>query len=159
MEDPDFGRAAWSTNKLCHVQVNMRTGGVESEANVTDIHEALHFDVMEERDSGYHHSFGIWSLRWGSDGREIVAGTGDHSLYVYNVERQKVSFCHLDTLGRFTLGNAWGGEGVKMQVRLLQKLLSCVLVSAIPGMCNGTARFWSGFILRSCHCIETTSGS
>ena len=72
------------------VQVNMRTGGVESEANVTDIHEALHFDVMEERDSGYHHSFGIWSLRWGADGREIVAGTGDHSLYVYNMERQKV---------------------------------------------------------------------
>lgn len=74
------------------MQVNMRAGGVESEANVTDIHEALHFDVMEERDSGYHHSFGIWSLRWGSDGREIVAGTGDHSLYVYNVERQKVKF-------------------------------------------------------------------
>jgi WD40 repeat protein len=72
------------------MQVNMRTGGVESEANVTDIHEALHFDVMEERDSGYHHSFGIWSLRWGADGREIVAGTGDHSLYVYNMERQKV---------------------------------------------------------------------
>lgn len=71
----------------------MRAGGVESEANVTDIHEALHFDVTEERDSGYHHSFGIWSLRWGSDGREIVAGTGDHSLYVYNVERQKVGFC------------------------------------------------------------------
>ncbi|CAL8463196.1 g2730 [Coccomyxa elongata] len=77
-----------SINPTVHM-VNMRTGGVESEANVTDIHEALHFDVMEERDSGYHHSFGIWSLRWGSDGREIVAGTGDHSLYVYNVERQK----------------------------------------------------------------------
>ena len=76
-------------------QVNMRTGAVQSEANVTDIHEALHFDVMEERASGYHHSFGIWSLRWGADGREIVAGTGDHSLYVYNMERQKVgsTFC------------------------------------------------------------------
>lgn len=25
----------------------MNTGGVESEANVTDIHEALHFDITE----------------------------------------------------------------------------------------------------------------
>ncbi len=80
----------------CAEQVNMRTGAVDSEANVTDIHEALHFDVMDnEGASDYHHSFGIWSLRWGADGREVVAGTGDHSLYVYNMERQKVDFLHL----------------------------------------------------------------
>ncbi len=99
----------------------MRTGGVESEANVTDIHEALHFDVMEERDSGYHHSFGIWSLRWGSDGREIVAGTGDHSLYVYNIERQKVGILSCNTL-EHTLPEVlpFGCEVFKMQVRLLE---------------------------------------
>ena len=35
-------------------------------------------------------SFGIWSLRWGADGREIIAGTGDYSVYVYDIERRKV---------------------------------------------------------------------
>ncbi|MCJ1473444.1 hypothetical protein MMC13_002095 [Lambiella insularis] len=30
--------------------------------------------------------FGIWSIRFSGDGREIVAGTGDHSVYVYDIE-------------------------------------------------------------------------
>ncbi len=38
------------TGFLLPVQVNMRSGGVESEANVTDIHEALHFDITEHPD-------------------------------------------------------------------------------------------------------------
>lgn len=33
--------------------------------------------------------FGIWSLRFSGDGREIVAGTGDHSVLVYDIETRK----------------------------------------------------------------------
>jgi WD repeat-containing protein 23 len=33
------------------------------------------------------HYFGIWSVRFSGDGREIVAGTGDNSVYVYDIER------------------------------------------------------------------------
>ncbi|OAL40040.1 hypothetical protein AYO20_00458 [Fonsecaea nubica] len=33
------------------------------------------------------HGFGIWSLRFSGDGREIVAGTSDHSVVVYDLER------------------------------------------------------------------------
>ncbi|KAF2757599.1 WD40 repeat-like protein [Pseudovirgaria hyperparasitica] len=33
--------------------------------------------------------FGIWSLRFSGDGREIVAGTGDASVYVYDIERNQ----------------------------------------------------------------------
>jgi len=33
--------------------------------------------------------FGIWSLRFSGDGNEIVAGTGDHSVYVYDLETQR----------------------------------------------------------------------
>ncbi|KAF2802908.1 WD40 repeat-like protein [Mytilinidion resinicola] len=33
--------------------------------------------------------FGIWSIRFSGDGREIVAGTGDSSVYVYDIERQQ----------------------------------------------------------------------
>eukprot|EP00271_Cylindrocystis_brebissonii_P003415 TRINITY_DN14373_c0_g1_i1.p1 TRINITY_DN14373_c0_g1~~TRINITY_DN14373_c0_g1_i1.p1 ORF type:complete len:674 (-),score=99.36 TRINITY_DN14373_c0_g1_i1:561-2582(-) len=61
-------------------------GDVQSVANVTDIHESLNFYAgSRNRD----HSFGIWSLRFSSDGREIVAGSNDSALYVYDVEAQK----------------------------------------------------------------------
>ncbi|KAI9703290.1 MAG: hypothetical protein M1836_007856 [Candelina mexicana] len=33
--------------------------------------------------------FGIWSIRFSGDGREIVAGTGDDSVYVYDIERRQ----------------------------------------------------------------------
>ena len=33
--------------------------------------------------------FGIWSLRFSGDGREIVCGTSDHSVVVYDVERRQ----------------------------------------------------------------------
>ena len=49
----------------------------ESIANVTDIHEGLHF-------TGEGENTGIWSLRWSADSREIIAGTGDQSLYIYD---------------------------------------------------------------------------
>ncbi|KIW88769.1 uncharacterized protein Z519_10816 [Cladophialophora bantiana CBS 173.52] len=35
------------------------------------------------------HGFGIWSLRFSGDGREIVAGTSDHSVVVYDLERRQ----------------------------------------------------------------------
>jgi WD repeat-containing protein 23 len=70
----------------------MRTGGVESEANVTDIHEALHFDLLDDSHTQQmRHSFGIWSLQWAADGREVIAGTNDHALYIFDMERQKVA--------------------------------------------------------------------
>eukprot|EP00850_Spirogloea_muscicola_P024283 SM000569S18626 [mRNA] locus=s569:21:2582:- [translate_table: standard] len=50
-----------------------------------DIHEGLCF----ARD--WDASFGIWSLQFSSDGREIVAGASDHSLYLYDVEANKPS--------------------------------------------------------------------
>ena len=33
--------------------------------------------------------FGIWSLRFSGDGSEIVAGTSDESVYVYDLEAQR----------------------------------------------------------------------
>ncbi|OJJ43475.1 hypothetical protein ASPZODRAFT_74378 [Penicilliopsis zonata CBS 506.65] len=33
--------------------------------------------------------FGIWSLRFSGDGREIVAGTSDHSVVVYDIETRQ----------------------------------------------------------------------
>jgi WD repeat-containing protein 23 len=38
---------------------------------------------------GFHSHFAIWSIRFSGDGREIVAGTGDNSVYVYDIERRQ----------------------------------------------------------------------
>lgn len=38
---------------------------------------------------GYHPHFGIWSLRFSGDGREVVAGTSDSSVYVYDLETRR----------------------------------------------------------------------
>jgi len=39
--------------------------------------------------TGGPNSFGVWSLRWSADGREIIAGTADCSVYVYDMDRRK----------------------------------------------------------------------
>ena len=72
------------------MQVNLgsTSDAVESVANVTDIHEAMFFHADDEVTRS---NFGIWSLRWSPDGKEIIAGTGDKSLYIYDVESQRVS--------------------------------------------------------------------
>lgn len=36
-----------------------------------------------------YHSFGVWSVRFSGDGRELVAGTGDNSVYVYDIESRQ----------------------------------------------------------------------
>ncbi len=43
------------------------------------VHEALNFDdsVGSGEDFRRGRSFGIWSVQWSGDGREIVAGTND----------------------------------------------------------------------------------
>ncbi|KAI9825987.1 MAG: hypothetical protein M1819_007488 [Sarea resinae] len=40
------------------------------------------------RGHGYSH-FGIWSIRFSGDGREIVAGTSDRSVYVHDIETRQ----------------------------------------------------------------------
>lgn len=35
------------------------------------------------------HHFGIWSVRFSGDGRELVAGTGNDCVYVYDIETRK----------------------------------------------------------------------
>ena len=80
--------------QTCHnVQVNLgnTSDAVESVANVTDIHEAMFFHADDEVTRS---NFGIWSLRWSPDGKEIIAGTGNSSLYIYDVESQRVRAFH-----------------------------------------------------------------
>jgi WD repeat-containing protein 23 len=61
------------------------TGATESIANVTDIHESLNF-ATDETGGGVN---GIWSIKWSPNNKEIIAGTGDASLYIYDVAAGK----------------------------------------------------------------------
>ena len=47
---------------------------------------------VQNRDDPYSHAenFGIWALRWSSDGRELLAGTGNDSLYTYDAATSQV---------------------------------------------------------------------
>ncbi|KAF2109171.1 WD40-repeat-containing domain protein [Lophiotrema nucula] len=56
----------------------------ESDPNLLDF-----ASISDGRRGGYHTYFGIWSIRFSGDGREIVAGTGDNSVYVYDIERRQ----------------------------------------------------------------------
>ncbi|KAF3541274.1 hypothetical protein F2Q69_00021595 [Brassica cretica] len=82
---------------IVHI-VDVGSGTTESHANVTfemlvflhGIHDGLDFSTAE--DGGY--SFGIFSVKFSTDGREgreLVAGSSDDSIYVYDLEANRVS--------------------------------------------------------------------
>ncbi|XP_057782548.1 LEC14B protein [Salvia miltiorrhiza] len=75
-----------SMSPIVHI-VNVGYAAKESLANVTEIHEGLDFSSPD--DGGY--SFGIFSLKFSTDGREIVAGSSDEDIYVYDLEAKKLS--------------------------------------------------------------------
>lgn len=52
-----------------------------------EIHDGL--DFSSDEDGGY--SFGIFSVKFSTDGRELVAGSSDDSIYVYDLEANRVS--------------------------------------------------------------------
>ncbi|MBA0852131.1 hypothetical protein Goshw_001666 [Gossypium schwendimanii] len=49
-------------------------------------HEGLDFSAA---DGGY--SFGIFSVKFSTDGQELVAGSSDDSIYIYDLEANKLS--------------------------------------------------------------------
>lgn len=73
-----------SITPLVHL-VTMQTDdpGIESIANVTDIHETLTF-------SNRSFSEGLWSIKWSGDGKEIVAGSSEPFVYIYDIESQQI---------------------------------------------------------------------
>ncbi|KAL2634654.1 hypothetical protein R1flu_006133 [Riccia fluitans] len=75
-----------SINPIIHlVNVGNESAGVQSLANITDIHEGLDLSVDPNLDT----MFGIWSLQFSHDGREIVAGANDKCIYIYDMEAQR----------------------------------------------------------------------
>ncbi|OIT06950.1 PREDICTED: LEC14B protein [Nicotiana attenuata] len=69
---------------IVHI-VNVGSAGTESLANITEIHDGL--DLAADEDD----SFGIFSVKFSTDGREVVAGSSDDAIYVYDLEANKLS--------------------------------------------------------------------
>ncbi|WOL01826.1 LEC14B protein-like [Canna indica] len=70
---------------IVHI-VKMGTAATESHANITEVHEGLDFSMHEDVED----SFGIFSVKFSSDGRELLAGSNDSSIYVYDLEANKL---------------------------------------------------------------------
>uniref|UniRef100_A0A0D6R1N9 Uncharacterized protein n=1 Tax=Araucaria cunninghamii TaxID=56994 RepID=A0A0D6R1N9_ARACU len=71
---------------VAHI-VNVGNCGTESLANITEIHEGLDFSVHSTGD----YSFGLFCVKFSTDGRELVAGSSDKSIYVYDLEANKLA--------------------------------------------------------------------
>lgn len=52
-----------------------------------EIHDGLDFSS----DGNGGSSFGIFSVKFSTDGRELVAGSSDDSIYVYDLEANRLS--------------------------------------------------------------------
>ncbi|XP_010522675.1 PREDICTED: LEC14B protein [Tarenaya hassleriana] len=84
---PDQRKLVYSSmSPIVHI-VDVGSGTSESHANVTEIHDGLDFSSDED---GWY-SFGIFSVKFSTDGRELVAGSSDESIYVYDLEANRVS--------------------------------------------------------------------
>lgn len=59
---------------------------IDSSFFIQEIHEHLDFSVDGDRDS-----FNIFSIKFSTDGRELVAGGSDDSIYVYDLEANKLA--------------------------------------------------------------------
>ncbi|TQD71122.1 hypothetical protein C1H46_043340 [Malus baccata] len=66
--------------------VNVGSSTTVSLANVMEVHEGLDFSIQGDEDE-----FGIFSIKFSTDGRELVAASSDASIYVYDLQANKVS--------------------------------------------------------------------
>lgn len=62
-------------------------------SHMQEIHEGLDFsaDYDYEDDEYYYDAFGIFSVKFSTDGRELVAASSDASIYVYDLGANRLS--------------------------------------------------------------------
>ncbi|XP_027164166.1 LEC14B homolog [Coffea eugenioides] len=88
---PDRRFLAYSSiSPIVHI-VDVGSAATESLANVTEIHEGLEFSSDASDYDEY--SFGIFSVKFSTDGRELVAASSNNSIYVYDLEAKRLSLC------------------------------------------------------------------
>ncbi|CAI9118678.1 OLC1v1020275C3 [Oldenlandia corymbosa var. corymbosa] len=86
---PDRRYLAYSSiTPTVHI-VDVGSATTKSTANVTEIHEGLEFssDSADYEDD----SFGIFSVKFSKDGRELVAASNNESIYIYDLQGNRLS--------------------------------------------------------------------
>ncbi|KAL3364986.1 hypothetical protein AABB24_010241 [Solanum stoloniferum] len=68
---------------IVHI-VDVGSAATESVANITEIHDGLLLSADND-------DFGIFSVKFSTEGREVVAGSSDDAIYVYDLEANKPS--------------------------------------------------------------------
>ncbi|VAH13546.1 unnamed protein product [Triticum turgidum subsp. durum] len=82
---PDQQYLAYSSlSPTVHI-VNVQNAVKQSHANITDIHEVLNFSAADDESS-----FGIFSIKFSKDGRELVVGNSNESICIYDLGANKV---------------------------------------------------------------------
>ncbi|KAI3787223.1 hypothetical protein L1987_41554 [Smallanthus sonchifolius] len=79
-----------SMSPIVHI-VNVGSSMTESVANITEIHDGLDFSGHDDEDDHDDYSFGIFSVKFSTDGRELVAASSDDSIYVYDLVANKLN--------------------------------------------------------------------
>lgn len=69
------------------VNVGSEHAGIESLAAVTEVHEGLDLASKGSSDA----TFGLWSVNFSRDGKELLAGSGDDSIYLYDLEANRTA--------------------------------------------------------------------
>ncbi|CAK7332909.1 unnamed protein product [Dovyalis caffra] len=94
-----------SLSPVVHI-VNIASAASESLANVTEIHNGLDFSGNDDD----FDEFGIFSVKFSTDGRELVAASSDNSIYIYDLEANNCSLrvrAHKGLWGRIGMRDSW----------------------------------------------------
>lgn len=79
---------------LAYTSIQSMVSIAPTDPNDTGDPYTLELDDGGHRSTQYgwrnHGGFGIWSIRFSGDGREVVAGTSSNSLVVYDIESRRV---------------------------------------------------------------------
>ncbi|KAK1351796.1 Apoptotic protease-activating factor 1 [Heracleum sosnowskyi] len=78
-----------SLSPIIHI-VNIASSTTESVANVTEIHDGLDLSAGNDNDYG-HQACNIFSVKFSTDGRELIAASSDASIYVYDLGANRIS--------------------------------------------------------------------
>ncbi|OMO53754.1 hypothetical protein CCACVL1_28373 [Corchorus capsularis] len=86
---PDQRFLVYSTlAPVVHI-VNVQSATTESVGNITEIHDGL--DFSGESYDYHDDELGIFSVKFSTDGRELVAGGSNKCIYVYDLETNRPS--------------------------------------------------------------------
>ncbi|KAK9288345.1 hypothetical protein L1049_016798 [Liquidambar formosana] len=94
-----------SMSPVVHI-VNIGSAATKSVANITEIHDGLDFSRDDDNDD-----FSIFSVKFSTDGRELVAGSSDCSIYVYDLEANKLTHriqAHMSDVNTVCFGDETG---------------------------------------------------